>query len=118
LPEVPLISLLLQVDHVVDAAVDSLEVGQGPPQPTLVHIPHAAALGFAGNHFLGLSLGADEQHFTASGRHLGHCSIGIVNHTQRLLQVNDVDAIALREDVPLHPRIPAAGLMPKVDPCL
>ena len=33
---------------------------------------------------------------------------------QRLLQVDDVDAVALGEDVALHLRVPAAGLVPEV----
>ena len=38
-----------------------------------------------------------------------------VDVSQGLLQVNDVDAVAVSEDEALHLRIPAAGLVAKVD---
>ena len=34
---------------------------------------------------------------------------------QRLLEIDDVDAVALTEDEPLHLRVPAPGLVPEVD---
>ncbi|MCY1313785.1 hypothetical protein D9M70_643410 [compost metagenome] len=41
--------------------------------------------------------------------------VGTVDVGQRLLQVNDVDAVALREDEALHLRVPTTGLVSKVD---
>ena len=41
--------------------------------------------------------------------------VGLVDVGQRLLQVDDVDAVALGEDEPLHLRVPATGLVPEVD---
>ncbi|MNR57367.1 hypothetical protein D3C85_1781320 [compost metagenome] len=41
--------------------------------------------------------------------------VGAVDVGQRLLEVNDVDAIAFREDESLHLRVPTAGLVSKVD---
>ena len=38
-----------------------------------------------------------------------------LEHLQRLLQVDDVNAVALAEDVFLHLGIPALGLMPEVN---
>ena len=43
-----------------------------------------------------------------------HELVGAVDVGQRLLQVDDVDAVALGEDVALHLRVPAAGLVPEV----
>jgi len=40
--------------------------------------------------------------------------VGSVDVGQRLLQVDDVDAVALGEDVTLHLRVPAAGLVPEM----
>ena len=40
--------------------------------------------------------------------------VGAVDVGQRLLQVDDVDAVALGEDVALHLRVPAPGLVPEV----
>ncbi|MNI50788.1 hypothetical protein D3C73_1054770 [compost metagenome] len=41
--------------------------------------------------------------------------VGAVDVGQRLLEVNDVDAVALREDEALHLRVPTTGLVSKVD---
>ena len=40
--------------------------------------------------------------------------VGRVDESQRLLQVDDVDAVAVGEDEPLHLGIPASGLVPEV----
>src|SRR5699024_2992479 len=42
----------------------------------------------------------------------------VVDVAQRLLQVDDVDAVALGEDEALHLRVPTAGLMSEVDAAL
>ena len=44
--------------------------------------------------------------------------VGAVDVGQRLLQVDDVDAVALGEDEALHLRVPAPGLVPEVDAAL
>src|SRR5690606_3915785 len=43
-----------------------------------------------------------------------HELIGLVDVGQRLLQIDDVDAVAVGEDEPLHLGVPASGLMPEV----
>ena len=113
--EITLVPLLLEFQHIVDAGADGLEVGQGAAQPPLVDVPHTAAVGFALYHFLGLPLGAHEQDLAAVGNQFHHVFVGIVNHAQRLLQVDNVDAVALGEDVALHGWVPPPGLMPEVD---
>ena len=40
--------------------------------------------------------------------------VRLVDEGQRLLQIDDVDAVAVGEDEPLHLGIPATGLMPEV----
>ena len=40
--------------------------------------------------------------------------VGLVDVGQRLLQVDDVDAVAVGEDESLHLRVPATGLMSEV----
>ena len=44
--------------------------------------------------------------------------VGVVDVRQRLLQVDDVDAVALGEDEALHLGVPAAGLVSEVDTAL
>src|SRR5215469_5903886 len=41
--------------------------------------------------------------------------VGLVDEVQRLLEVDDVNAVALGEDEPLHLRVPATSLMPEVN---
>ena len=41
-----------------------------------------------------------------------------VDVLQGLLQVDDVDAVALGEDEPLHLRVPAPGLVSEMDTCV
>src|SRR5205823_8993751 len=68
-----------------------------------------------GDGFLGLLLRADEEHAAAVGDGLLDELVRAVDMRQRLLQVDDVDAVALGEDEALHLRVPAPGLMPEVD---
>ena len=114
-PEVALIPLLLQIYHVVYSSANGLEIGEGSPQPPLVDVPHSAAFGFGLNNFLGLLLGADKEDFAAISSYLHHGPISLVEQSQGLLEVYDVDAVALSENVALHAGIPSAGLMPKMD---
>ena len=97
---------------------DGLEIGQGSAQPALVYVPHSAAVGLGLDDLLGLPLGADEQDLTAVGDQFDHILVGLVDHAQRLLQVDDVDPIALREYVALHGGVPPAGLVAEVHPGL
>ena len=64
--------------------------------------------------FLRLLLGADEHDAAAMGDSLFHELVRLVDVRQRLLQIDDVDAVAVGEDEPLHLGIPATGLMPEV----
>ena len=64
-----------------------------------------------GDRVLGLALGADEQHLAAAGD-------GLLDEVERareqrhgLRQIDDVDAVAVAEDVRLHLGVPAVGLV-------
>src|SRR5687768_16803398 len=67
-----------------------------------------------GDRLLRLALGADEQHLAASadGRSNEVERAGEQRHGLR--QVDDMDAVARAEDVRLHPRVPAVGLVAEV----
>ena len=71
--------------------------------------------GLFGDGILRLALGADKQHQLAFGYLVGDELGRFLEHLQRLLQVDDVNPVALAEDVFLHLRIPAFGLMPEVN---
>ena len=109
------VPLLLQPFHVVDATLDGLEVGQRSAQPSLVHVPLVRALGFGGDDILGLLLGADEQHLASAGGQLHHRPVRVVDQPHRLLQIDDVDPVALRENVAAHARVPSPGLVAEVN---
>ena len=105
---------LLDLAQLVDAALNGLEVGQHAAQPTLVDIEHFAALGFLLDGFLGLLLGAYEQHGAAFHGQIADEVISLIDLLNGLLQVNNVDAVALGEDVFLHLRVPTTGLVAKM----
>src|SRR5205823_1091619 len=75
-------------------------------------------LGLFGDRLLRLLLGADEEDLPAAGRKVAHETVGVLDARERLLQVDDVDAVALHEDEALHLRIPTARLMSEVHPGL
>ena len=78
----------------------------------------ACARRLLGDGFLGLLLGADEEYVPSLGNHLRHVLRGLVQQVYGLLQVDDVDAVAFDEDVPLHLGVPPANLVTEVRPCL
>ena len=90
------------------------EVGEHAAEPALVHVGHADTRRLFGDGLLGLLLGADEHHGATVGDGLLDELVRLVDVGQRLLQVDDVDAVAVGEDEPLHLGIPATGLMPEV----
>src|SRR5699024_755033 len=55
-----------------------------------------------------------EQDRSAVGHGLLDELVGTVDVGQRLLQIDNVDTVALGEDVALHLRVPAPGLMPEM----
>src|SRR5207245_5592522 len=61
-----------------------------------------------------LPLGAHEQDALALRGEIGNECGSFLEELERLLQVNDIDPVALAEDVLLHLRIPALGLMTEV----
>jgi len=84
-------------------------------QPALVHVEHRAARCLLGNGVLRLALGAHEENDSPLGGQVLHEFRRLFEHLQRLLQVNNVDPIALAEDVLLHARVPPFRLMPEVN---
>jgi hypothetical protein len=84
-------------------------------QPALVHVEHLAAVGFFGDGFLGLALGADEQNRLALRGHFDYIPGCILEKLQGFLQVDDVDTVTFAKDVFFHLWIPALGLVPEVN---
>ena len=92
-------------------------VGEQAAQPTLVDVEHAAALRLFGDRVLRMALGAHEEDDSPLGGQILHKFRRFLEHLQRLLQIDDVNAIALAKDVLLHPWVPALRLMPEVNAC-
>jgi hypothetical protein len=101
--------------HLGDALGHGLEVGEHSAQPTLVDVGRAALLGVGLDRVLSLLLGADEQHGSTVGDRVTDQGVGRLDALQGLLQVDDVDAVAVSEDEALHLRVPAPGLVAEVD---
>src|SRR5918999_2230673 len=80
----------------------------------MVHIRHAGPLGLLGDRVLALLLRPDEQDASTALRDVPDECVGFLKELERLLQVDDVDAAALREDEAAHLGVPAASLVAEV----
>src|SRR5580704_8989392 len=84
-------------------------------QPALVYVVHRAALRLFGNRVLCLTLGAHEEDDSALGSQILNELRRLLEHLQRLLQIDNVDTIALTKDVLLHLWVPPLRLVPEVN---
>src|SRR5579859_2743732 len=108
----------LQVFQVADAYLNGLEIGEHPTEPALVHIKHPAALRFLLHCFLRLLFRANKEDALPLGSQSRDKFVGFVQATDGLLEIDDMNTIALRKDEGFHLWVPAACLMPKVDASL
>ena len=113
--ELALFLELAQFVHALDAVLDGGEVGQQAAQPAVGHVGHAHAVGLFADDVLALLLGAHEQDRAAPAGDVAHEVVRRVEQDGGLLQVDDVDAAPLGEDVGLHLGVPPAGLVAEVD---
>ena len=92
-----------------------VKIRQGAAQPALVDIKLSA--GYRGflDRFLRLFLAADEQDLPAALRHLLKEIGGALQLFHRLIEIDDVNGVALLENERLHFRIPPFGLVAKMD---
>jgi hypothetical protein len=75
----------------------------------------ARLLSRIGQSILRLLLGTDEEDAVSTSNRLAYEGQGGLEARHGLREVDDVDPVALREDVLAHLRIPAPGLVPEVD---
>jgi hypothetical protein len=106
---------LFDVLQPLDRPFDGVEVREGPAQPAVRDEELAAAAGLFLDHVLRLTLGSDEEHVTTASSDVGDVAEGRPRHGDRLLQVDDVDAVAGAKDVRLHLRVPTLRLMAEVN---
>src|SRR5207247_8811726 len=104
---------LLELSQAFNALPDSRKVREGSAQPAIMHIEHATALGFFLDRFLCLFLRTDEKNVSTGRREAARDRFDVFKHGHRLLQIDDMDAIAGTKDLWLHLRVPAAGLLAK-----
>ena len=71
--------------------------------------------GFFRDGILGLALGSDKENDFSLGCEFGNELGCFFEEPESLLKIDDVDSVALAEDVLLHLRIPALGLVPEVN---
>ncbi len=77
----------------------------------------SACLGRFTDDVAGLLLGSHKQNAVATGDHVfQEVQSGLEEH-QALGEVDDVDAVALIEDIALHFRVPALGLVSEMETC-
>src|SRR5207253_8730075 len=89
-----------------------------PSEPSLVHIGHARLLRRFLDRVAGLLLRAHEQNRSAASGDAGGEVLRVLQQPLGLLEVDDVDPVALAEDEAAHLRVPAPGLVPEVNACL
>ena len=95
--------------------MDGFEVCQHAAKPTGVDIGHTAAGSLLTDGILRLLLRADEKDFLPVRCELAHKHIGLFQLAHGFLQINDIDAVALGEDILRHFGVPPTGLMAEVD---
>ena len=99
---------LLELSQAFNALPNSRKVREGSAQPAIMHIEHATALGFFLDRFLCLFLRTDEKNVSAGRREAARDRFDVFKHGHRLLQIDDMDAIAGTKDVWLHLWVPRA----------
>src|SRR5205823_3893602 len=112
------VTALLALDELVqllDALLDRDEVRQEPAEPALVDVVHVRALRLFGDGLLRLLLRADEEDLAAVGGEVTDERVRLLDPVERLLEIDDVDPVALHEDELLHLRVPPASLMSEMD---
>src|SRR5699024_9956220 len=95
----------------VDTFADCLEVCKCSSQPALVNVVHAGSCCFVTNRFLGLFFSSYKKNCTAICSKVFHKVVCFINFLHSLLQVDDMNAVSLRENVFFHFRVPAACLV-------
>src|SRR5215216_3113437 len=102
---------LREVLTVLDARLDCLEFGQHPADVTLNDVGLASPYSLLGHVELGLLFRSNEQYLSPSLGHCAHELPGAFEKGDRLVKVDDVDAAALSEYIPLHLGVPPARLV-------
>src|SRR5207253_6230519 len=96
--------------EVVDPLGDRAPVREQTAEPAMVDVRHADPLCLLLDRVLRLLLRADEENRAAAAGEVARERVRLLEQLERLAEIDDVDAAALREDEALHLRVPAAGV--------
>ncbi len=113
--EAPLFAVSLELVETVNRCLDGLVVGQHAAEPAVSNPVLVGRASSLGDDIRCLALGTYEQDLLALGDGMADKLAGLAQLDGRLLQVDDVDAVLLAEDVRLHLRVPPLGLVTEVD---
>ena len=98
----------------LDRLLDGAEVGEHPAQPAIADVELLGPTGLPLDRDASLSLGGDEEHLAALRDRLAQELEPLPEAHQGLVEIDDVDAVSVPEEVGLHLRIPAPGLVTEV----
>src|SRR6266404_887751 len=106
---------LFHLLEALDRLLHGLEVGEHAAEPAMVDVRHGAALRLLPQDVARLPLGAHEKKCSSIGSQLARELERFLIHRQGALEIDDVDLVAVAEDVRRHLRIPVPGLMSEMD---
>jgi hypothetical protein len=84
-------------------------------QPALGNVRHTAARGFIPDRFLRLALGAYKEDIAAVGNGVAYHIVCRCKGLCSLLEIDNMDAVPLGEDIRLHRGIPFVGAVTKMN---
>ena len=105
---------VLKLLETLDRGAHGTEVGQHAAQPAMVDEWHTAAQGFFLDRLAGGALGADKHDFAFLRCNLAEIVNRVAAQGHGLLEIDDVNLVALAENKGSHFGIPETGLVPKM----
>src|SRR5690606_29443518 len=106
---------IIEFAQTADRVRDRLPVGQHAAKPTMVDVVLRALLCRLSDRLGGLTLRADKKHAATGSNHVTHCDERLMKQRNGLREVDDVDIVTIAEEELLHLRVPAVGLVTKVN---
>ena len=106
---------LFELSQTVYTGAHGLEISKHSAEPTCVDVVHAYAGSFFADSVGSLLLGSDEEYCLAVFGELAYKIVCLFKFFDRLLKVDDVDAVTFAVNVLGHLGVPAPGLVTEVD---
>ena len=104
----------LKLAHAADGRTERLRIRERSAEPALGHVELLDGLGRALDELGNLLLRGDEEDLLACEDRVPEELRGLVEKSDGLREVDDVDTVALVEDVTFHLRVPTLRLMAEV----